>query len=187
MYHLDRGNCEGKPSCSHRMDGKTKGAKVQRSTCILRPNCTTMYVMQLGFRVFFVEDDGCLRSIPWPTYVGLYFGFPTVRFPEYAGRAMRCVHVVIEMEDRVPIGLLETIFFITHFNTDGGMDQDKKVERQRLTMDIRALQSEEGPGECVIDMKPRLSERRYDREFRWCPTREEAANFEQRIAKMLGL
>jgi hypothetical protein len=143
--------------------------------------------MEVGFRVFFVEDDGSLRNIPWPTYVGLYFEFPSIRFPEYAGKAMRCVHVVIEMEDRTPVGLLESIFFITHFNAEGGMDQEKKVERQRLAVDIRSRRSEQVPGKSVIDMKPRLSEKRYDHEFRWNPTGEETADLERRIGEILGL
>ncbi len=143
--------------------------------------------MEVGFRVFFVEDDGSLRNIPWPTYVGLYFEFPSIRFPEYAGKAVRCVHVVIEMADRKPVGLLESIFFITHFNAEGGMDQEKKVERQRLAVDIRGGRSEKVSGKSVIDMRPRLSERRYDHEFRWSPTQVETAHLKQRIGEILGL
>jgi hypothetical protein len=143
--------------------------------------------MEVGFRVFFVEDDGSLRNIPWPTYVGLYFESPSIRFPEYAGRAMRCVHVVIEMEDRRPVGLLESIFFITHFNAEGAMDQDKKVERQRLAVDIRGGRSQRASGKSVIDMRPRLSEKRYDHVFRWNPTQEETADLERRIGEILGL
>jgi len=146
-----------------------------------------MYLMQLGFRIFFVDDSGALRDIPWPTYVGLYFDFPSIRFPEYAGKAVKCVHVVLEMEDRVPVGMLESVFFITHFNAEGGMDQDKKVERQRLAIDMRDSRPGKGPARCVIDMKPRLLERRYDHEFRWNPTREEAAHYEQCIAEILGI
>jgi len=98
--------------------------------------------MQLGFQVFFVDDDGALRNIPWPTYVGLYFDFPSIRLPEYAGRAVRCVHVVVEMEDRVPVGMLESVFFLAHFNPEGGMDQDKLVERQRLAIDMQGSHTE---------------------------------------------
>jgi len=143
--------------------------------------------MQLGFRIFFVDDSGALRDIPWPTYVGLYFDFPSIRFPEYASKAVKCVHVVVEMKDRVPVGLLESVFFITHFNGEGGMDQEKKVERQRLALDMREGRPEKRRGKDVIDMKPRLLERRYDLEFRWSPSKEEVDNYETRIAEILGL
>jgi hypothetical protein len=95
--------------------------------------------------------------------------------------------VVIEMEDRVPVGMLESVFFLTHFNPEGGMDQDKKVERQRLAIGMRGSRREGRPGRCVIDMRPRLLQRQHDHEFRWNPTQEEAAHYERRIAEILGL
>ena len=143
--------------------------------------------MDVGFRIFFLDEDGSLRNIPWQTYVGLYFEFPSVRFPEYAGKAVRCVHVVVELEDRVPVSILESVFFITHFNSDGGIDQEKKVERQRLATDMRDAPERATHENCVIDMKPRLSEKRYDHEFRWAPTTEETESLERRIELALDM
>lgn len=143
--------------------------------------------MDIGFRVFFLEEDGSLRNIPWQTYVGLYFGFPSIRFPEYASKAVKCVHVVTELEDRTPVAILESVFFITHFSFEGGIDQEKKVERQRLATDMRGVNPDEREAKCVIDMKPRLSERRYDHEFRWAPTTEESKDLERRIEEALGI
>jgi hypothetical protein len=142
--------------------------------------------MNIGFRVFFLEEDGSLRNIPWPTYVGLYFEFPSIRFPEYSGKAVKCVHVVVELEDKVPVAVMESIFFITHFNSMGGIDQEKKVERQRLATDMR-IDGGRKKGESVIDMRPKLSEKRYDHEFLWAPTTEETEDLEQRIEEVLGL
>jgi hypothetical protein len=143
--------------------------------------------MDVGFRIFFLDKDGTLRNIPWQTYVGLYFEFPSVRFPEYAGKAVRCVHVVVELEDRVPANILESVFFITHFNADGGIDRKKKVERQRLATDMQGAPEQTSGEKCVIDMKPKLSEKRYDHEFRWAPTKEETESLERRIELALGI
>jgi len=144
--------------------------------------------MDVGFRLFFLEEDGSLRDIPWPTYVGLYFEFPSIRFPEYAGKAVRCVHVMVELEDRTPVAIRERIFFVTYFNPDGRIDQEKKVERHRLAvaMQIHGLDGRDGKG-VVIDMRPRLSEKRYDHEFRWKPTGKETKSLEQRIREALGI
>ena len=81
---------------------------------------------------------------------------------------------------------MESIFFITHFNSEGGIDQEKKVERQRLATDMR-INGGRKKGESVIDMRPKLSEKRYDHEFRWAPTTEETEDLEQRIEEVLGL
>jgi hypothetical protein len=143
--------------------------------------------MDIGFRVFFLQEDGSLRNIPWPTYVSLYFGFPSVRFPEYSGRAVKCVHVVVELEERAPVSILESIFFITHFNMDGGIDQEKKVERQQLATNMRGAIPGRREANGVIDMRPKLSEKRYDHEFRWAPTTEETQDLERQVEEALGM
>jgi hypothetical protein len=178
--------------------------------------------MDIGFRVFFLEEDGSLRNVPWQTYVGLYFGFPSVRFPEYSGKAVKCVHVVVELEERVPIAILESVFFVTHFNAEGGIDQEKKVRRQRVAGDLKdsvyrapragnvtvegraslpsgkrravagragmgSSRSVAGEGKRIIDLVPRLSERRHDKEFHWLLTPEETEDLERRVQEILNI
>lgn len=143
--------------------------------------------MDIGFRVFFLEEDGSLRNIAWQTYVGLYFGFPSIRFPEYAGKAVKCVHVVVELEQKVPVAVLESVFFITHFSSDGGIDQEKKVERQGLAIDIKGTRQEGNEGGRVIDLRPRLSGKRDDGEFRWVLTEEETEDLERRVEEILDI
>ena len=143
--------------------------------------------MDIGFRMFFLKDDGSLRSIPWPMFIGLYFDFPSISFPEYAGRRIKSVHTVIELENKAPIQILESLFFITHFDSTGKMDQKKKVERQRLTTAMGKSRPDEAAPGGVIDLRPRLSERRYDHEFRWSPTEKEAAEFRRQMEEILGI
>jgi hypothetical protein len=144
--------------------------------------------MEMGFRVFFLEESGYLRPIPWATFVGLYFNFPSIRFPEYAGQAIKSIHTVVELEDRAPVQILESLFFITHFDRNGAMDPAKKAERQQLaiTMARTPPEAEQLP-KGVIDLKPRLSEKQYDHNFRWYPTENEADGYLHRIEELLGI
>ena len=84
--------------------------------------------------MFFLEEDGSFRSIPWSKYLGLYQGDPSVRFPKYAQKAVKCVSVTLELEDRTPISILRTDFFVTYFNKSGGIDERKKEEALRLAV-----------------------------------------------------
>ncbi len=143
--------------------------------------------MDIGFRLFFLEDDGSLRNIPWSTFVGLYFDFPSISFPEYAGRAMKSIHTVVELENKAPAQIRESLFFITHFDSTGKMDQERKVERQRLTTAMGKGHPRQATPEGVIDLRPKLSERRYDHEFRWTPTEKETVEFLRRIEEILGI
>lgn len=164
--------------------------------------------MDIGFRVFFLEEDGNLRNVPWQTYVGLYSGFPSVRFPEYSGKAVKCVHVVVELEDRAPVAILESVFFITHFDEDGRIDREKKVERQRIAGEPEALAGQAVPSgkgapagrpgtkgprvagherKRVIDLLPRLAGKRRGTPSRWALTVEETENLERRVEELLNI
>ncbi len=143
--------------------------------------------MELGFRVFFLEDNGHIRPIPWATFVGLYFNFPSIRFPEYAGQAIKSIHAVVELADKVPVQILESIFFITHFDAAGNMDPTKKTERQKLAVAMSRTVPETELSKGVIDIRARLSERQYDHQFRWYPSKEESDEYHRRIEALLGI
>lgn len=143
--------------------------------------------MEMGFRVFFLEDNGFLRPIPWATFVGLYFNFPSISFPEYAGLAVRSIHTVVELENKVPVQILESLFFITHFDSHGAMDAQMKAQRQELALAMaRSPTGKEGT-KGVINLNPRLMERQYDRQFRWQPTPGEMHDYLRQIEELLDI
>lgn len=140
--------------------------------------------MGLGSRMFFFEEDGAHRSVPWGRYMRLYQGDPSVRFPEYAGKAVKCVSVVIELEDLIPLSVLRTDFFVTYFDGRGLIDRTKKEEALRLAVNMAGPDlTEPGQGP-EIDAHQRLSAKRYRDRFRWTPTREEEAKIGRRIERM---
>ena len=134
-----------------------------------------MHPMGLSSRMFFFEEDGTLRSVPWSRYELLYKGHPPTRFPEYARKAVKCVSVVIELEDRIAISVLRTDFFITYFDERGRIDRARKEEAMRLAVNMTGPDLTEPDRGPVIDAHQRLSAKRYRDQFRWTPTREEEA------------
>ena len=125
--------------------------------------------MGLGSRMFFFEEDGTLRSMPWSRYMRLYEGDPSVRFHEYAGKAVKCVSVVIELKDRIPLSVLRTDFFITYFDGKGRMDQTKKEEALKLAVNMAGPDLTEPGQGLVIDAHQRLSAKRYRDQLRMGP------------------
>jgi hypothetical protein len=141
--------------------------------------------MGFGSRIFFFEDDGTLRSVPWSRYDRLYKRDPSVLFPEYAGKAVKCVSVVIELENRISLSVLRTNFFITHFDKRGLIDRTRKEEALRLAVNMTGpdLSDPCGP---VIDAHQRLSAKVYRDRFTWIPTREEEEKIERRLDRMFA-
>jgi hypothetical protein len=141
--------------------------------------------MAIVSRVFFIEENGGIRSIPWQRYERLYFGDTSAAFPELAGKAVKGIHVVVE--DRLPVSIVEINYFLTYFNDKGAIDQEKKREAQLLLARTRRDDVPAQQNDTVIDINPELSEKRYCREFRWTPTEKEADRLERQIEKILGI
>lgn len=82
--------------------------------------------------------------------------------------------------------MIETNFFVAYVGNDGGVDQERKLEAQRLLARTRA-DSQRRHEDTVIDITCELSRKRYDRQFQWAPTGKEAARFEREIERILGI
>lgn len=142
--------------------------------------------MPLASRVFFLEENGALKAIAWRAYERLCFGDPSAKFPEYAGKAVRGVHAVVEVENGVPVSIVEMNFFITYFGEDGGIDRDRNLEAQRLLARARR-DSPRTHENTVIDITRELSLKRFERQFRWTPAGKEADRLEREIEALLGI
>ena len=137
--------------------------------------------------MFFLEENGSFRPIPWSRYLGLYQGDPSVRFPEYARKAVKCVSVTLELEHRTPISVIRTDFFVTYFDRSGGIDEKKKEESLRLAVNMAGPDVETEPGAAsVIDASQRLYKKRYGDQFKWTPAERERAKIERIIEKMFA-
>jgi hypothetical protein len=60
-------------------------------------------LMGSAVRLFLVEDDGYLRSLPLAWCERLLRGEPEGRFPQYAGTRVSYALVVVDLVDRKPI------------------------------------------------------------------------------------
>ena len=116
--------------------------------------------MGVGARMFFFEEDGALRSMPWGRYMRLYEGNPSV---------------------------LRTDYFITYFDGRGRVDHTKKEGALRLAVNMAGPDlTERGQGP-VMDAHRRLSAKRCRDRFKWTPTREEEAKIGRRIERMFAV
>lgn len=62
--------------------------------------------MGLGYRTYIVEDDGSLTKIAKRVYEGLVD--QTDSLPEYAGKRIQLLYVVIENENGKPVRITRT-------------------------------------------------------------------------------
>jgi hypothetical protein len=95
--------------------------------------------------------------------------------------------VLIELEDRRPISVIRTDFFVTYFDKSGGIDERKKEEALRLAVNMAGPDLVTEPRvESVIDASQRLYKKRYGDRFKWAPAAEERAKIERLVDKIFA-
>ena len=138
--------------------------------------------MGLGVRVYFREDDGTFTRISVRRFDRFWNRDPEVAFPRFAGRAVYYAHVLVELENRQPVGIATMEFNVLHVDTRGRLDCDKLEERMQLAADLhrqsRRLDSN------LIDIRPYLAQKKIEASFQWKPTREQLAEIMARATNL---
>ena len=126
--------------------------------------------MGFGYRVFFVEEDGTLRSITHEAFDGLRTFRKDLRFREYAGRKVRCAVVFLQTINDKPASVTQTHYMYLHFDKGGRLDPERQREAMALSIQMTDGLSLGGDAEGVVRSWHRFARKRYDLEFRWEPS-----------------
>jgi hypothetical protein len=128
--------------------------------------------MGLGTRIFIVNDDDTLKRMPMKRYHRLFSRHPEERFLEYAGKRIRYVLVVLELENRKPVEILRIQYSYLAFDQKGRLREDERERAARLSMEmIKPSLPQQEPNH-IIDAGYKFAKKRFDREFRWEPSAE---------------
>jgi hypothetical protein len=134
--------------------------------------------MGIGLRVFLVDDDDSIRTLPVARYERLHEG---ERLPEYASKRVRCAEVGVEFYMRKPMGIIWTNFHILPLDSEGRIDAAEMKKQDRLSAEAHPLLPEENRAGQVINARRQFSKRRYDHRYRWNPTEEILKSIEERV------
>ena len=128
--------------------------------------------MGLGTRIFIVNHDDTLKRMSLKRYHRLFRRDPEERFLEYAGKRIRYVLVVLELENRKPVEILRIQYSYFAFDPEGRLQEDEREKKARLSMDmLKPMQSEQELNH-VIDARYKFAKKRFNREYRWEPPPE---------------
>ena len=126
--------------------------------------------MGIGYRVYIFEEKGSIIRIPFTKYEKLWDQNPSVVFPQYAGKKIRCALISVRLKDRKPVSWVMDFHMLT-FNKKGRLDQKVLDEGSRLGM--AALGRISPKGKKVIDIQYELALKEYHRNFTWTPSEAE--------------
>ena len=121
--------------------------------------------MSLTPRIFFLDDQGDLVRIPLARWERLHHERSTERMPEWAGKRVKALHVVVELVNRRPVAVRDASGVMVVFDEDGRLDQDTWSDQLRL-----AVEALPGLGNPMTDHRVRFHAKRYRDTYRWEPS-----------------
>ena len=128
--------------------------------------------MGIGFRIFFITDDGALERISFSRYDRLHHNDPEERFPQYAGKRIRYVLAVLDLVRRKPVGILHIQYAFLQFDSEGRLDIKEREREARMAVELfPPLHGKEQPVQ-LIDARYRFARKRYANEYHWQPGAE---------------
>ena len=132
--------------------------------------------MNIGIRVFILENDGSLRPLPVRKFDGLLRG--EILYPEYAGKRVRYAMISVELENRKAVEIVRADYGFVSFDARGRLDE-KDMERQMRQ--VANTLSVPGQESNFIDSRPPIAQQRYRAEFKWTPTSAEIAAIDRAV------
>jgi len=128
--------------------------------------------MGLTVWILIINDDDSIRRLPLTKYERLMKRDSTEHVPEYAGKRVRYAEVVVDLEQKKPVGIININYSVMAFDSKGSIDPTERDQRMQLAMNIvPTLDTDQEYGN-VVDAGHVFAKRRFDSRFKWKPTPE---------------
>ena len=125
--------------------------------------------MGIGLRVFIVHDDNSLERLSLKIYERLNKSDPNTSISKLANKSVRCIEVLLDLEERKPIAINRITYPILIFDSEGRLNA-ADLRDLSLTV-INILPGFEKSGD-VIEASHLFAERKYKHKYIWSPPPE---------------
>ena len=115
--------------------------------------------------MFFLDEKDRLTRICMKRFNDLYEGSEC--FPEYAGKRVRCIGVVLEIVYNKPFNVVSTAFTFVPFDSNGFLNKEEVLEETRLRMNC--LDDEQDDPK-VTSLVPVINMKKIKEKFEWKPS-----------------
>ena len=137
--------------------------------------------MGLVNRFFLIEDDDSIRSVPIKQFTQLVRQEAKEPLAEYAGKKVRYIHVVLRLENRAPVEIVNFICSKIPFDGQGYVDKKEMDRIVQLSLESVKEPTSSESNETVVEARHLFAQRRLQQELRWTPSADLVAAIEQKI------
>ncbi len=120
--------------------------------------------MRTRLRFYWFDDDGTVQPLPVTTYERLWEG--RERKPEFAGRTVPLVEIVLLMDGRKVKAVTRVATHKLRFRPNGAIDAKYRDMGNRLALEA-ALGDEIGHPTKVKSLAGKIAQKRFTREFKF--------------------
>ncbi len=128
--------------------------------------------MGTGLRVFLVNDDDSLKRLSVAKFERLFQHNPEECLPQYAGKRVRYVLVIVDLVNREPVEIIGIQYAILTFDSEGKIDAAELEKEMRLGVNMVPIGTSEDISRKVVDVEHRFLQKRYENRYLWKPTPE---------------
>jgi len=125
--------------------------------------------MGVGLRIFIVHDDNSLERLSLIIYERLNKSDFNTSIPKFANKNVRCIEVLLDLEERKPIAINRITYPILIFDSDGRLNAADLRDLALTVMNILPGFDESGD---VIEASHLFAERKYKHKYIWSPPPE---------------
>ena len=114
------------------------------------------------------EDTNNLLTIPYSKFGKLFKRDPSVSLKEYAGKTIKYVTVIIQLENRKPIFIVDMQFHMMKIDKNGKFDSGFLEDLQIQSMKSIYVPDFNLP-ENVLDMSADFASKQFKSKYTWAP------------------
>lgn len=133
--------------------------------------------MGISVRVFCYSATAELKAVPLALASQMYSILSPPRVPELAGTSARFMEIAVELQDRKPVRIIRTNYYLLRFDAAGVPDSGRLAREMIAAVDWAWMRrnQENRARQTVIDAEGRFKHRG----ARWVPTSSEKRQIEE--------
>ncbi len=139
--------------------------------------------MTLSYRIYFVDENDSIKKMSQDKFQRLMNGDRKTSCPEYAGKKMRNVFVLLDIEDRKPLKIRRVDGGYVTFDEDGRFDKEDSLEQMSAAMSCMSIPGVTADDPNVIDAQSKFAQKTFDHKYKWEPGEYLMSEIERMIFK----
>ncbi len=128
--------------------------------------------MGLGFRVFFVTENGSIKRISFAKFDRLCNQDPKEQLPEYANKRIKYALTILEVQGRTPLSVIKIECCYLSFNSEGRLDPIFLEDEMQIALDSMPTLSLNDEPTNVINAQHKFAIKKYKNQFTWEPNQK---------------